>query len=157
MVDSLGDIPIGALLGDPHLEHFGIKGMKWGVINKSRKAASKFAGNHPTNLPTRKKKVDVSKLTTTELKKRNERLTLEKKHKELTTGKTGPKKNNAKKLGEVTAAIGGLITLYSQRKVIQDMPEVKKGIAFIKNQQMQERMKRLRIKNISNQMIFPGM
>lgn len=75
------------------LEHFGIRGMKWGV-RKSRSGSSTPAA--PTHKPEKKTSADFkrikkarskhpSELSNKQLKDLNERLNLEKQFKELTT------------------------------------------------------------------------
>lgn len=85
-----------ALKGQKALEHYGVKGMQWGVRKKrSRSAESKEVS------ALRKKK--AFELTDDELKKVNSRLNLEKQYKEVTS-------STANKIAK-KAVVGATVTV----------------------------------------------
>lgn len=72
------------------LAHYGVKGMRWGV-RKSRPSSGtrKTASKKPTPKPSATKKSRLSDLSDDELRRRINRLNMEKQYRDLTAHKDG--------------------------------------------------------------------
>lgn len=79
------------------LQHWGVKGMKWGVRKKRPEAHEDYKRAHS--------KTDVRTMSDKELRETNNRLQMEKQYKDLTK-----KSGNGKKLVQSYIATAGLIT-----------------------------------------------
>lgn len=80
---------------DNFLEHFGVKGMKWGIRKDVKRGATQTA----------------KKLTNKELQKRVNRLSMEKKYAELEQGRSEASKSEGQKIVEgIVANFGGHFT-----------------------------------------------
>lgn len=105
---------------DAILQHFGIKGMKWGV-RRERGADGRVKRNGPKETDSedytvsrQRKATPNRQLSTKELKQLNERLQLEKTNKELTAGSGLEKlKRGTAIAGTVLAAAGTYSTAYN--------------------------------------------
>jgi len=111
-----------AIKGQEALEHYGIKGMRWGVRKKRSRTPS--ASSKETSALRKKKAFE---LTDEELKKVNKRLNLEKQYKEATASsanKLAKKAVAGATLTVLTAAIaagmtnaGKAVINYGKKKV----------------------------------------
>jgi hypothetical protein len=90
------------------LEHHGVKGQKWGIINKSRRKPGLVPSSHEHRTARRLQKKPRSALSNKELTTLNERLTLEQKHRQLNPTKTDI---GAKRVKQIMAALGTATTL----------------------------------------------
>lgn len=91
--DSLKQSALG--IGEEFIQHYGVKGMKWGVRNKRR---SSKKGGKPSGRTTYKK--TPNRLSDDELKRRISRMELEKKYSDLNTPPKAAGKQYAKGLLE---------------------------------------------------------
>lgn len=66
---------------DKTLKHYGVKGMKWGVIRSRRDRASNSSDDHKDSRVSKKKA--VSTMSNAELRRLNERLQLERSNRDL--------------------------------------------------------------------------
>lgn len=121
---------------DEHLEHHGIKGMKWGVRRKVGKNGrvgqkpKKGSVDFRTTQPLRKKK--PSELSNMQLKKVNERLNLEKKFSDMNPTKMDKGKefmDDVLKASVGAAGTAALVKIVTNPKTV---PTIKKGMAVIK-------------------------
>lgn len=110
-----GDMNVGGFVDD-FLEHHGVKGMKWGVINKSRSKSSKTTQTQYHKTPNR--------LDDAELNRRIKRMELEKRYNDLNQ----PKKSQGKKYVHellqnngkaITTAIVSTATAFLVRRALE--------------------------------------
>lgn len=87
------------------LEHFGIKGQKWGVRTKSR-SGSKPAGD----AKKAQRGKTATSLTNKQLKEANERISLEQQFKRLNPGKM---ESGRSKANEILATVGVGVAVYN--------------------------------------------
>jgi hypothetical protein len=91
------------------LEHYGTKGMRWGVRRKRRAGKASDDAKEVKLL----KKKPVSQLSNQELKKANERLTLEQNFSRMNAGTVKSGHNRTK---EILAVAGTAATVYNMVK-----------------------------------------
>lgn len=92
---------------DDVLAHFGIKGMKWGVRRSEAQLARARQGDSEDFTTSRQlKSTPNRKLSTSELKKLNERLQLEKTNRELTAGSALEKVKRGNNIANTLLAVG---------------------------------------------------
>lgn len=111
------------------LYHHGVKGMRWGVRKAVSGAIAKHRPNKEhTKLVDKKALKTASRLSTSELQRRNKRIQAEKDYIRLTS----PKKNALISFGKkaisvsAMAATTGVLTK-------EFTPQVRRGVNFIKN------------------------
>lgn len=88
-------------MSDAVLQHYGVKGMKWGV-RRSQAQLDRAAGRRPSRKTARANKKrssspSASSMDDATLRKRINRLQMEKQYNELTSNKTGAGRKFAKK------------------------------------------------------------
>lgn len=110
------------------LYHHGVKGMRWGV----RKAVSGAIAKHRpdkehTKLVDKKAKKTASRLSTSELQRRNKRIRAEKDYISLTSPKKSALISFGKKAVTVSAMAATTAVLTKEF-----MPQVQRGVDFIK-------------------------
>lgn len=81
-------------MANTELNHFGIKGMKWGVRKGSSKTNSPIKTSSDHNTAERLKTKNIKSLSNSELRELNNRLQLERQYKELNKTQT----NKGKKI-----------------------------------------------------------
>jgi hypothetical protein len=94
--DALTDQEYNAILA-----HYGVKGMKWGVIRKGRQAAKAKAQQTET------KKVAVKKLSDADLKKRVARMELERNYNRLMKERAAAERSSMKRGIDWVAGVMG--------------------------------------------------
>lgn len=110
------------------LYHHGVKGMRWGV----RKAASGAIVKHRpdkehTKLVDKKAKKTASRLSTSELQRRNKRIRAEKDYISLTS----PKKNALISFGKKAVTVSAMAATTAVLTK-EFTPQVQRGVDFIK-------------------------
>ena len=109
-------MPVNDQTNDDFLEHYGIKGMRWGVRRKNPSGGS----SSPAKTRTTYKKAP-SALNDQELNRRIKRMELEKKYNDLNSKDLTPGRKYAQSILEgsgrqaVGAAVGGTVTFLVAR------------------------------------------
>ncbi len=93
------------------LEHYGVKGMKWGVITKGRssRAPKKLSSDHKRAKKIREK--SAPELTNKQINFANNRVTLEQSYKRLNPGKIERGNNQVKALLGIAGTATAVYTL----------------------------------------------
>lgn len=119
-------------MSDAVLQHYGVKGMKWGV-RRSQAQLDRKAGRKPSKARLRSKSKtkrssapSASSMDDSTLRKRINRLQMEKQYNELTSKSTGSGKKFAKK---ALSAAGNAIVVSQLTKA--GNKTVDKGLAYL--------------------------
>lgn len=80
---------------DDFIQHYGVKGMKWGV---RRKKGGVEKSSKPKSKSSSERKAEVQSMSDTELRSKINRLQMEKQYLDLTAPKTSKGKNEVQKI-----------------------------------------------------------
>lgn len=111
---------------EEYLEHFGVKGMKWGV---RKRAASNVRSSSDARKTAKAKGKPIHALTNKQLRDATERLNLEQNFKKVNPGKVETGKKAAL---EVLATVGIAVSAYNLVKSPAGQAAIKTGKKFLK-------------------------
>lgn len=119
---------------DDFLEHFGIKGMKWGIRRKNPSGSGTKGKAKETGSKKGKSSSETAKtLTDTELKKRIARLELEKRYSDLSTTQQKSTMSRGSKVAKeiVGNAAKAALTEYTRKKILSTLEKPARSAARV--------------------------